>query len=249
MAMRVDIENLSEDEKNDFNGFMDLRVAIQQAQEKDKSVEELGESEIDGRRVVGYRFVEMGMSSTVWADAQTYQVVQVEMDMGEAVGQQMSIVMRDWEVNVELDEELFSLEVPEGYDLRQVGMDMGTGSEEDLIEGLRFWAELSEGSFPGSLDFAIVQEMTELLGEKGLLPDGSEGSMQEHMDRVSVVMRMLKFVTELPAGSDWHYAGEGVEYGDGETAIFWYRPAGSEDYRVGYGDLAVEELPAGAIPE
>jgi hypothetical protein len=52
----------------------------------------------------------------------------------------------------------------------------------------------------------------------------------------------LMFLLKMPADSNWRYAGEDVKFGDAQTAIFWYRPEGSETYRVIYGDLSVKDI-------
>ena len=57
------------------------------------------------------------------------------------------------------------------------------------------------------------------------------------------------FLMLLKPECDWHYAGRGVQLGDGNTAIVWYRPVGSETYRVIYGDLSVEDVLPGDLPE
>ena len=52
----------------------------------------------------------------------------------------------------------------------------------------------------------------------------------------------LMFVQALPAGSDWHYVGGGVELGEADMPICWWKPAGSQTYRVVFGDLSVRDL-------
>jgi hypothetical protein len=60
--------------------------------------------------------------------------------------------------------------------------------------------------------------------------------------------RGITFVQQLPADSDWHYAGKDVTFGDAETPIFWYRPEGAETYRIIYGDLSIDEVPGSERP-
>jgi len=57
------------------------------------------------------------------------------------------------------------------------------------------------------------------------------------------------FAEALPAGSDWYYAGRDVKFGDAQKPIFWYRPAGSQTYRVIYGDLSVKGVPPEELPK
>jgi len=66
------------------------------------------------------------------------------------------------------------------------------------------------------------------------------------------IMKMSRggmFVQKLPADSDWHYAGKDSTFGDSDMAIFWYRPEGSETYRVIYGDLSVRDVSPENLPK
>ena len=42
--------------------------------------------------------------------------------------------------------------------------------------------------------------------------------------------------------------GKGVKLGDVNTAIFWYRPAGSQTYHVIYGDLSIKDAAEADLP-
>jgi hypothetical protein len=43
--------------------------------------------------------------------------------------------------------------------------------------------------------------------------------------------------------------GKDVKFGDGESPVCWYRPDGSETYRVIYGDLTVKDVPPEELPK
>jgi len=58
----------------------------------------------------------------------------------------------------------------------------------------------------------------------------------------------MMFVMKLPAES-WRYAGENVKFGDAQTPVFWYQPAGSQMYRVIYGDLSVKDVAPEHLPK
>ena len=60
--------------------------------------------------------------------------------------------------------------------------------------------------------------------------------------------RGMVFVTSLPPDSNQNYAGENVKFGDAQTPIFWYQPAGSQTYRVIYGDLSVKDVAPEDLP-
>ena len=83
--------------------------------------------------------------------------------------------------------------------------------------------------------------------EQGIEP--TEKTMLELQKTIQKMSRGGMFVQKLPADSDWHYAGKGVKFGDADTAIFWYRPEGSETYRVIYGDLSVKDVAPQNLPQ
>jgi hypothetical protein len=59
----------------------------------------------------------------------------------------------------------------------------------------------------------------------------------------------LLFVPKLPKESNWRYAGNGVKINTPDTPIFWYRPVGSQMYRIIYADLTVREMAEDQLPK
>jgi hypothetical protein len=62
------------------------------------------------------------------------------------------------------------------------------------------------------------------------------------MQRMQNVVIGFTFPKIMPADNDWHYAGSGVKLGQAEVPICWWKPAGSQTYRVVFGDLSVRDL-------
>ena len=197
--------------------------------------------EIDGIPVIGYRIQNPDSMNTdsmnVWADAKTLLPFRIEI-LIQMLGEEGAIIMSDFKFNIDLDQSLFSLQVPEGYTHQETQMDMTNLNEEDLIEGLRVWAEMMGGVFPHTLNTTDTKNLK--LWKKKLIE--TKLSEAEQLKRVMKVARCWLFIHSLKADSDWHYAGKDVKLGDADTAIFWYRPEGSETYRVIYGDLSVKDL-------
>lgn len=59
----------------------------------------------------------------------------------------------------------------------------------------------------------------------------------------------MMFLMRGLSKSNRHYAGADVKFGDSDKAIFWYRPEGSETYRVIYGDLSVKDISEENLPK
>jgi hypothetical protein len=217
--------------------YMDtLRNLISELQEMPGfEVEELGRQEIDGQEVVGFLARHPKAEVTIWADPETALPVRIEQVSG-----QMKVICKNVKFDVPMDESLFSMDVPEGYKLQEVELDLMGATEEEFIEGLRIRAEVLGGrQFPDRVAvedfFKEAPSMEEKIDALGL-------SDEEETEQGLKITRHLLFIRFFKGQGKWHYAGNGVKLGDAETAIFWYRPEGSETYRVIYGDLRVEDV-------
>jgi hypothetical protein len=201
--------------------------------------EVLGREVIDGRVVRGYR---VG-ARTLWIDEDQHALVRVELAMGGA-----RMVMDSFRLDPpELEESLFSTAPPADYaklldatlvhDVEEVG-------EEDLVEFLRFMAQVrTDLQFP-----TMVNPMEVLtLEEKGLLrvdPDADPAQLAESSRAfASASERAVTFVMQMKPAGDWHYAGTGVTLGDADTPIAWWKPDGTDAYRVLWGDLDITDEP------
>ncbi|MHC4726336.1 MAG: hypothetical protein ACYS17_03840 [Planctomycetota bacterium] len=242
-VMIVEMENVPEEQKGKVNMFHAIRDLIRQTD--DESVEFIDEQKIDGVNAIGYHVGERNMGMTIWADAKTLLPIRIEYSMGEIMGMGGTVTMSDIVFDVELDESLF--EVPQGYDVHTMQFDASMPSEEDFIQTLRLWSEATGGKFPSELNMkALIEEFFKVHMEKmgfkaedGKGPDPSDPNFQELMQIYSKVARGIGFALRLPADSDFHYNGKDVKFGDAQVAVFWYRPEGSDTYRVIYGDLSV----------
>ena len=205
-------------------------------------VEDLGVKEIDGREAVGFLAKHPKAEITLWADAHSGLPVRIEQVQG-----QLRVICRNLEFNVPLDDSLFSMEVPEGYKVQETKLDLLGSTEEDFIEGLRIRAEVfADGQFPDDVSVeAYIKQAGEMVKkfEALNLSDEEGGTIETAMQKHLLFLRFFK------GQGKWYYRGQGVTLGASETAIFWYRPKGSETYRVIYGDLHVEDVAVENLPE
>jgi hypothetical protein len=220
-----------------------LRNIISDFQESPHfEVEELGKREVDGVEAVGFLARQPKVEITIWADPETALPVRIEQVSG-----QMKMICKNVKFDVPMDESLFSMDVPEGYKLQEVELDLMGSTEEDFVEGLRIRAEVfGGGQFPESValeDFLKEAPLVEKkMDELGL-------SDEEETELGLKITRYLLFLRFFKGQGEWHYAGNGVKLGDAETAIFWYQPEGSETYRVIFGDLHVKTVTAKVLKE
>jgi outer membrane lipoprotein-sorting protein len=238
--IEIDMSNL---QKDPAQQNIDLIERLRSLPER--ADEELGTREMDGRVLQGYRITEEGLINTVWIDIQTRDLVLVEMEFLNAPG--MSGIISDFQFDVELDDSLFNLTPPDGYTRMEIQVDTEEVSEQDMIEFLRLWTTWTkDGRFPPTLD---PTKLAKAGMEREVEIDMGETSEQERFQHELKMTRGMMFLLKLPAGSNWRYAGEDVKFGDAGTPIFWYRPEGSETYRVIYGDLNVKDVASENLPK
>jgi outer membrane lipoprotein-sorting protein len=216
----------------------------------DKTDEELGIQEIDGVEALGFRVYKDNVTTTVWIAKNSGRLVRVEMNyVNNPV---MNTVMSDFQFNAELDDSLFSLTPPEGYHKIpvQVQADMAKATEQDLIAFLQTWAKYwsKDGTFPPRISGPEFAKVIYAMAKEGKLIDGREAD-EGRMKNIELMYRGGMFVGMLPAESNWRYMGENVKYGDAAKAIFWYKPKGSQTWRVIYGDLSVKDVNEADLPK
>jgi len=213
----------------------------------DRADEVLGEKEIDGRVLQGFRVTNAGMINTVWIDPLTDQLVRVEIEYANAPG--MNTIMTDFQFNADLDDSLFSLTPPSDFTRMEVQADVSTITEQDLIEYLHMWSTWTkDATFPPTFNPLELPKITAEMIKQGKFGEG-ETPEQDHRVEATRMYRGIMFVTQLPAESNWRYAGENVSFGESQTPIFWYKPAGAETYRVIYGDLTAKDVAPENLPE
>ena len=206
-------------------------------------VQELGQRQIDGQTAVGFLLSGPKIQLTIWANTETAAPIRIELQMGR-----LKTIIKNIEFDVPVDESLVSMDVPDGYTLHEKELDYTDFDEQDFIVVLQHWAEHAlGGNFPDSLSAEDILKVAPVLRQNiDQLNISDEEKMQigMAMGRGFMFFRQVEF-----SGTDWHYVGKGVELGDANTAVFLYRPKGSDTYRVIYGDLSVKDSAPEDLPK
>jgi len=239
--IEIDMSNPPDDTgRSQLDAIEKLRTLPERADE------ELGERTMDGRKLQGFRVTEEGVTNTVWIDTGTRELVEVNAEFANAPG--MSATMTGFQFDVDLDDAQFSLNPPAGYSRIGLQVDVSEASEQDLIELLKLWSQWTvDSTLPPTLNPAELAKASMELVKSGKIRDEST-SEQDRMQHTMLMTRAMMFVMKLPAES-WRYAGENAKYGDASTPVFWYRPEGSQNYRVIYGDLSVKDVAQDDLPK
>jgi len=159
---------------------------------------------------------------------------------------QMQFICTDFQFDVEMDESLFSMEIPEGYsELPSGELPIVSTTEKDLVKTLRIWAEvILDDVFPKDFSAQVYVDDVNKNRKKF-------AKLQKH-EKLELGLKLAPgfiFVQLLKAENDWHYVSGNVKLGDGDSPVCWYKPIGSQTYRVIYGDLSVKDVAPEDLPQ
>ncbi|MEN6578297.1 MAG: hypothetical protein ABFD90_18275 [Phycisphaerales bacterium] len=233
--------------KRDF----DLLLLVDSMQEK--AIEELGASTLEGHKVAGFH-TPGGNDITLWADVHTKLPVRLEI-VHTSAGR--TIVFDQFEFDVPFDGALFGTTAPEGYVVKKTGKGytdvphVGEGlPEEPLLTGLKAVAEFLDGVFPPAIELPELQQaMRQYITDHDLSEEEKEERLLPVSNSWTRAVWYLNQLQRRDGVKDLQYVGGGVRLGDGETPIMWWQPANAPTYRVVYGDLTVNDLRPGELPQ
>ncbi len=241
--MTFEFSNMPDKDKSDGGPYVSLEKLRALPNQADEA---LGPKRIDGLTLEGYRVHETDATITVWVDPKTGEPARVEMEFAAAPG--MDMILSDFQVDVQLDDSLFSLDPPAGYE--PMGIDLQANvdevGEQDFVDFLRLWSSWTvDHTFPPTVGGTEIAKIAFQMAREGKfvgpMAPGYETNQQQ------VMYDGMLFIGKLPAGT-WRYAGQNVSFGDAETPIFWYRPEGASLYRVIYADLSVKSVEPEDLP-
>ena len=225
-----------------FNKFVrQLRGLLD---DPDFEPEDLGEKDIDGQKAVGFRAGGDGGGIVIWADAETAKPIRVELGLAH-----QAFIIKNFDFDFPLDVSLVSMEAPQGYTLKETDMDLSNVTEQDFITGLKVWVEiLNDGQFPDELSPKAYMQNIKLLEQKveALNVPEEEG---EKLGTQYIKSMMFMNLFMVQGHTEPTYVGKGATYGDHDTAVFWYKPKDSDNYRVIYADLSVKEVTPDQLPK
>jgi len=231
----------------------------------EKEARSLGEKVMDGVRAKGFEAVIHGRKITLWANVENGNLIRIEYPLTEIpppAGPGLS-VLSDFKFDEPFDPQLFSLEVPPGYEVSQFESIPVGLLKDHMVAILRFYSQQTGGKFPTHVD-----DQGRAIAEQLGLPQERDAMTAEQKQLMVDVDGMALYLKAGQAGRHFEYY-PGVKFGDKDRVVFWHveslfratftplipRPdAGpppkppEEKYLAIYGDLRVEELKKDQLP-
>jgi outer membrane lipoprotein-sorting protein len=253
-AMVINVKNAPPEQGPFGRTFQGLRELVAQAERgKAEKVERLGPTTIDGRPAEGFRIEVGAVDVKIWADPTTLLPVRVEQTAEPAGGTKTRIVMTDFQVNVDLEASLFSLDLPPGYTLQQtMELDASKTPWAYLADALKMAAECNDGVFPPQLqgkegiDGILQRSAMKLMEKQGVASPADV--MKASADLAMKLGAAFGVLYALPPDA-LHYAGKDVKLGTPDRPILWIKQNKGDRCMVIYADLSVQEIPASEAPQ
>jgi len=216
---------------------------------------QLGRDNINGIDVEGIECTGPGVmggmfedaTARLWVEIGTDFPVRIEIEGIVSGGQmEMSMVMDDFQWNVELDPALFVPDIPSDYTSQELSLP--EVSEGTAINGLRLFAELTDGRYPSSLAFmTLMKEISEALVKKY----GIE-LIEKQDDYTSALQNILSagtfYIQLTTAEKEAVYYGDSVTAEDVESVLLRWKISDGY-YRVIFGDLKTMDVTAEELAE
>jgi outer membrane lipoprotein-sorting protein len=227
-----------EEKQKDPREFLKLFLSIEHTG--------LGRSTIDGIKVEGIKVdspkVGGGMFESavgrLWVNVDTKLPVLMEIDGVSGGGSiQQNIVMDKFKWAPELDASLFEPNIPADYTL-MAEMELPQTDEATAIEGLRSFAELTDGRYPSSLAMTTaMKEQQQAWKQKYERPPTNE-ELQKFLSLNGTCGFYAQLVQQ---DKDVEYYGDKVTAKDKDAVLMRWRISDTED-KVIYGDLTVKTV-------
>jgi outer membrane lipoprotein-sorting protein len=217
--------------------------------------EQLGRDKINGIDVEGIECTGPGVmggifedaTARVWVEIGTDFPVRIEIEGMVAGGQmEMSMVIDDFQWNVELDPALFVPDIPSDYTSTE--MNLSEVDEGTAINGLRLFAELSNGQYPSALALmTLLKEISEVHAAKYAVEFAEKEDYANATLATTQILPAASFYAQL-VGKDAVYHGDRVTAGNPESVLLRWKVSEGV-YRVVFGDLSTKNVSVEELAE
>jgi len=214
----------------------------------------LKRSTIDGNEVEGIESRDPKITGGMFGNVVSRLWVAVENDLPvrmEVVGYSngtkvLDMVVDEFRWNVEIDAAEFEPNIPEDYKL--IADIQMSSDEKSVIEGLRFFAELTGGKYPSEMSLTKVTQELQDAVEARFAEKPEDALGEEYVQKMVSLQMLFTFYAGLVAGDkDPAYYGHKVTAEFPEAVLMRWKV--DDKYRVIFGDLTVGDVTPDELTE
>ena len=182
--------------------------------------------------------------ASLWVDVATGWPVEITLDItDENGGEQMTIVVSDFQWDAQIDPTTFASVIPEGYELMYKVNAENLEEGNQLVEGLKYFAQINDGKYPAKLS------IRDILGELGNIFRAKDGDPSFQIDdaQISTLKYGAQYFGTLQTeGKDPVYNGQTVTAADADKILLRWKMDNGQ-YRVILGDLRIQDVSAAQL--
>ena len=184
--------------------------------------------------------------ASLWVDVATGWPFEITLDItDEDGGEQVTIVVSDFQWEAQIDPTTFASVIPEDYELMYKVNAENLEEGNQIVEGLKYFAQINDGKYPAKLSIRDV------VGEIGDIYRAKSGDPSFQIDdaQVSTLKYGAQYFGTLESeGKEPVYSGATVTAADVDKVLVrWKLDDGK--YRVIFGDLRIEDVSSGRLAE
>ena len=183
---------------------------------------------------------------SLWVDVATGWPVEITLDITDKNGnEQMTIVVSDFQWDAKVDPATFASVVPEGYELMYKVNAEHLEEGKQLVDGLKYFAEINDGKYPATLSVrGVVIEIGSIYRAKS-----GDPSFRIDDAKVSTLKYGAQYYERLRAdGKEAVYNGPAVTAADADKVLLRWK-LDDNQYRVIFGDLRIANVAAAQLQE
>ena len=186
------------------------------------------------------------VTGSLWVDVDTRWPVEITLEITDANGnEQMTIDVTDFQWDAEIDPATFASVIPAGYELMYKVNAERLEEGKQLIEGLKYFAEINDGKYPAVLSIrGVVGEIGSICAAKS-----DDSSFRIDDAQVSTLKYGAQYYETLQKdGKEPVYNGPEVTANDADQVLLRWK-LDDDQYRIIFGDLRIEDVTAAQLRE
>jgi len=185
------------------------------------------------------------VTASLWVDVETGWPVEITFDITDENGsEQMTIVVSDFQWEAQIDPTAFASVIPEGYGLMYKVNAQNLEEGNQLVEGLKYFAQINDGKYPAKLSIG------DILGEIGNIfrANNSDPHFLDDGKISTLKYGAQHFGTLESEGKEPVYYGATVTAADVDKVLVRWKLYDGK-YRVIFGDLRIEDVSPARLAE